>query len=92
MKTTIEVKQHHIDIAKAKRSQRNATSCPIARAMREQKIHFYGVSQEGIEVNRNLENPLPLPEQAITFIQDFDEGKKVKPFSFEVNIPEQYLS
>lgn len=98
MKTKVEVKPHHIAEAKAGCGQRNPYSCPIARALKEQQILFHGVTQEGIDfINPNMVDGFndgfaTLPIEAVTFIQDFDEGRKVKPFSFEVEIPQQYLS
>lgn len=58
-------------------------TCPIAFAMRK---HW----PQAVVFNREFyRDPLeldfrPLPLTAITFIDDFDRGREVKPFAFEV--------
>lgn len=89
MKTIITVKQEHINEGKF----RSPYSCPIAKALKEKQILFHGVTQEGIDFTTSFadDTRVALPDEAIQFINDFDEHIPVKPFEFEINIPEQYL-
>lgn len=80
---TIRVTGHHI----ARGIPRNTGLCPVARAIKghcgdladvEVKLHELTVYQGG---NRYTAEP---PGKAQAFIQDFDDGRMVRPFEFEV--------
>lgn len=87
MKTLIQVKQEHINQG----SRINPFSCPIARALREKSEFIYGVTQEGVDFVEMESYRIPLPDEAVSFIQAYDNKEAVKPFSFYLEIPSQYL-
>lgn len=83
------------------RSPKNPTGytawcdCPIARAVKKvvkpgtrvevmDTVQLYTFTPEGIY--------LPMPTKASDFIDAFDGHKKVKPFSFFLNIPKRFLA
>lgn len=87
--TTITVTQEDIDLGEAA----NCCLCPIARATRRAfkartvnvtgrlYVYFKPTSLENL-------NPLSiyaLPPEAEQFVADFDNGKGVEPFEFEVD-------
>ncbi len=85
MKMIIKVSDKHIkDGMKGK-----ANYCPIALALRE-VVNTDNVSVDGSEIVIDKEF-LPTPGVAESFIGQFDGNKPVKPFSFELNVPERYL-
>lgn len=64
----------------------DACWCPIARAIRDQvpseeEVYVFpaGVSVAG--------GTTMLPDEALRFVQDFDAGLSVEPFSFALDIP-----
>jgi hypothetical protein len=77
---TINVTQDHIDNGK----KGTANRCPIALAIKDAfgpAVRVY-VSITAYQIGPVKDRPLP-PE-AITFIQKYDRGSTVKPFSFEI--------
>lgn len=77
---TIEVKRR--DILLGKRC--SSSSCPIAKAIKrtlKQPIHV------GHFVVHTGESEIELPREARDFISWFDNGLKVKPFSFKLMVP-----
>ena len=79
------------DIDKGIRS--DDTHCPIAlavkRALRKRKGLF--VTDIGIEwenKDERIEKLCGLPARARKFVERFDEGKPVKPFSFNIEVIE----
>jgi hypothetical protein len=86
MRITIDVTAD--DIANGVRGR--CSTCPVALAVRRvpglEKWEvggmsaFYGASS------------FPLPCAASRFIMDFDGGRPVEPFSFEVDVPDEYLT
>lgn len=89
MKTvTIDVIDQDIKVG----TRRNAFFCPIARAAnRALGGHGYSYSQMHVQVGDNLlgfrfGKPVFLSPQAIKFMEDFDTGNPVVPFSFRVAI------
>jgi hypothetical protein len=87
----ISVTADHI----ARGEQRNCERCPIALALLEAvpyaplievnaghaDIHHLGAEHEGM--------PCMLPDEALDFIQGFDEGADwVGPFTFTLQVPE----
>jgi hypothetical protein len=89
MKVRIRVTEKHIDAGKP----RKCNTCPIALAITDQT--------KATDVNVGVDNVLisaggsyakvELPEKAENFIADFDEEKAVKPFSFALDLPEEFL-
>lgn len=91
--TTIKVTREHIDNGKVCRSK----ECPLALAasihIRPSFIVAVGLSSLQLFVDENRE-PVwrgNLPEQAIQFRSMIDSSKKVAPFEFQMEIPEEYL-
>lgn len=64
----------------------NACHCPIARAVARRLLPGCHVSVGGfISVQSNLNRyAIPLPDGCLTFVRDFDAGKPVQPFAFEM--------
>jgi hypothetical protein len=64
----------------------NATSCPIARALRSivKDVNGYEVLQDQIQIRGKI---MALPKSARKFIKKFDAGDPVKPFNFRVKLP-----
>ena len=84
MARKIKVKVTKKDIANGKRSK--CTKCPIALAIRRvQGCSTYMVSSYSI-YNRSYEYLCNLPKKAANFVSQFDDGNKVKPFSFTVEL------
>lgn len=77
----IHVRPHHIAAGK----QGSCEACPIALALAE------ATGRQGWEVSDLLAyrwpEAYPLPDVATRFIHDFDQGRPVRPFSFEVEAP-----
>ena len=76
---------------------RKCRSCPVARAItrRLRKPYFASASVFKILIvdddapsSRSLSN---VPRSVGAFITDFDRRRKVDPFSFEIEIPTEYL-
>jgi hypothetical protein len=84
---TIHVQQKHIDQGESRRS----CFCPIALALADSfsDVIYASVGTGDFAVNRRGFNLLqsPLPESASKFVRAFDNGKPVKPFTFEIEIP-----
>lgn len=66
-------------------------TCPIALAFKRAfpKVHssYVGIDAAFVEATENTKenaNHYPLSTEAIDFVYDFDHGKDVKPFSFEI--------
>ena len=78
------VKVSQADINAARSEPCNGSSCPIARA-------FWRLGFQGVWVCpsciRMSGGPGPeLPKIASCFVRDFDDGRPVAPFSFEVEL------
>ena len=58
--------------------------CPIARAIhaKRPKANVY-VDRDGLELNGRL---IKLPLRVVRFIEAFDDGKEVKPMSFNLSL------
>lgn len=66
--------------------KQNCQHCPVARALWrampiEGKFIFVGVWNVQLR-----DKEYPLPEVVSRFIRDFDSGKNVEPFSFELEL------
>lgn len=66
----------------------NVKQCPVARAVLRQLdfAEVVEVSMGGIDINFDVPGRkfirYKIPKKVMRFIQRFDEGKSVKPFSF----------
>jgi len=87
------VEQKHID----KGEKESPTRCPIALCMQEAGFPNVGVSDVEVSLDRReiLKKWIPLPEEAMQFIADFDlirgdcyekEVPRPEPFSFELDV------
>lgn len=74
----IEVTQADIDKGEAS----NCSECPVALAARRAFLsRNVSVNQVILCTNQDIYS---LPKSARQFILDFDDGKPVKPFSFQI--------
>ena len=80
---TIEVTPQDIDAGK----RRSCDHCPIALALARTGIAFQGVDYS-LVLGPDF-NPIDLPQSARNFIEKFDEGAPVLPFTFTLDIPER---
>ena len=91
---TVDVTQEYID----KGCRGGAGSCPVARAINailKDSCSAY-VSDNQFVLHDKVKSiasqeERPLPSIVTEFIKDFDNDYIVKPFQFELDIPEQYL-
>lgn len=80
------------DIKKGKKE--STTCCPIALAVKRKlkKPQLIYVFRDEIRFGRqwgnNYDNDIDLPKSAVKFIDKFDDGEKVKPFSFTLSAKE----
>lgn len=69
----------------------NSCLCPIALAIARQttlqnvEVDSYGHRRAFIDVGDS--KAFPLPDICVGFMEKFDNEQKVKPFSFELDIP-----
>lgn len=86
----VEVTQEHID----RGASNDCWSCPIALSLGnyfDKSKVFYEVDAHYIDFP-NEDILCLLKEEAVSFIDDFDSNKKVKPFSFDLEVPKQLES
>lgn len=72
-----------------KNGERESPSrCPIARALKRSTRHYWLVHEDGVRMLCEEQNGSGfeawLPKKADTFVRRFDEGWKVRPFSFHL--------
>ena len=81
----IEVTQDLIDKGEAK----DCSSCPVALAILvatgAQAVEVYATG--GFLATRRRGTEFVMPVEARQFIVDFDAGKRVAPFSFDLDLP-----
>lgn len=92
MLTKIHVTQEHINGGVCRRP----SSCAIARALLSvlRPNLTVNCSQCGFSIIENHDvvySASPMPEEVSNFITRFDRKQPVKPFEFEVEIPNEYL-
>lgn len=82
----IEVKQEHIEKGK----RQDACHCPVALAIKDTvKVKFVYVHLFEINLKKKWARKaveITLSKKVEKFVKKFDDGKKVKPFSFELKI------
>jgi hypothetical protein len=86
----IKVSVTEEDILRGKRLV--ARACPIARAIRRdarmwKRVSVYGNYCNYYDSRGWFMNMSKLPKKCETFVNRFDEGKKVNPFSFIIRLP-----
>lgn len=69
-------------------TRRSCTQCPIVLAIQKLTTFKVTVSTAWVEIEGWWER---LPFEARLFICNFDTEQKVRPFSFTLNIPKEYL-
>lgn len=79
---TITVTQDDINTGRTK----NCGWCPVALAVRRLLVPGSSVSVSGTHVNISISKGLLLPIEAQKFIDRFDRGDPVVPFTFELHI------
>lgn len=82
----VSVEQHHIDDS----AQRDSRRCMIASALKEQHPHFQKIIVDLATIRwtnpRTKRRYVCLtPERAALALVEFDQGRKVDPFSFGMN-------
>jgi len=80
----IVVTQRDIDEGKVGEKIGRTQSCPIAQSLKRRHLPFVGVTKSGIVTI--FGRLVLLPPKAQQFIADFDAGKPVSPFHFEVSL------
>lgn len=91
MTVTVNVTQEDIDRGKPM----DPSLCPVMYGVWRAGLHpkIYAVGRSGFfGQHHDFKNPpLIAPVAAVReFIDRFDDGKKVKPFSFEIEVPEDF--
>lgn len=84
----VQVKQEHIDAAEAlDESENNLTwcaTCPIAVALACMGFADSLVGEDRVELDAGCNSQLP--PSARRFIEDYDNGEPVNPFTFNLEI------
>lgn len=91
MKTIqVEVGQELID----RGVQKDCSECPVALGISRNTGRFVTVSRGLITFSRgnSFIGRVPTPASARAFIDDFDAGRPVSPFSFPLEVPEEVLA
>lgn len=94
---TISVTEEHIRVG----DKKQCSSCPIALAIKEFISPFVSLAvafELTLHYKKRTENwcllhnhVIDLPQEALTFIKEFDDGEAVDPFKFELKIPKCLL-
>ncbi len=94
MITKIDVTREDIDNG----TKRACGLCPVALAAKRvvapfMRVAAYSTALELVTTERPFRPDTlhRLPATATSFIIDFDRGSPVEPFSFELDIPEEFL-
>jgi hypothetical protein len=76
------------DIAGGRRS--DPEDCPVARALRRAGLSHFGVTGMAVMMPGESQHAsVLLPARVQEWIMDFDWGTPVKPFEFELTLPEK---
>lgn len=89
MITMVTVTERHISTGKAADCER----CPVARAIADAipGLAYIGVFAHGIDLQRSEDEDeisAHTPDEVAEFIEAFDNGRPVSPFTFTLDIPE----
>lgn len=88
MTITVNVTQADIDRGKPM----DPHLCPIMYGIWSAGLHpkIYSVGRAGFyaQYHKDFETLAPLTADARHFLDAFDDGNKVKPFTFEIELPE----
>jgi len=80
MKIQVDVRQEHID----RGIKEDSRSCAIALALRDKNYTQVIVEDECTFVYEDTTWFASLPDEALEFIETFDNGNTVEPISFEI--------
>ena len=72
----------------------NSASCPVARAVNRKLKEDYRSKISfscGIYIHGVCEAAIELPKKAYDWWNKFDAGEEVRPFTFTLKLPEEYL-
>ena len=85
---TLNAVVHPEDIKNARSYDYNGGSCPIALAIsRHDGITDVNVSSMTVDLKYYGDAyTVDLPQEAIDFVSDFDEGESVYPFNFDFDL------
>lgn len=94
MLITASVTQEDID-----KDLHSCRLCPVSQALRRVLLPAYqawttGETVKIFPIDDTWRTPLwvgTAPREVMTFVYDYDSKKTVKPFSFEMEVPDQYL-
>ena len=86
-KIDVNVTQEDIDLGKPLDSD----LCPIANALSRKINKPFGIGTCEIFVDSDKLSQLPLPINAINFIDKFDTGLKPEPFTFTLEMPTDWI-
>ncbi len=67
-----------------------ASTCPVALALSRETRRYCLVAQDEITVydeSHKASSRMTTPELVVAFINNFDGGRVVEPFTFELDIP-----
>lgn len=78
---TIHVQQKHIDNGQ----RAECAHCPLALAFHDAGLERAMIASGA--VSWGINSSAALPAEAHRFYREFDSGLKVKPFTFEIEIP-----
>jgi len=83
---TVKVSKKNIDGG----ARANCQLCPVALALLEQFPDSDPIVESAHVSIKDAGNILiyRMPDEAVKFVDDFDEGLEVKPFKFELGDPE----
>lgn len=85
MKTRIEVTQDDIEKGVAK----NCSACPVARAITKKLRQGLVAGVSSVLLIDYYKFRLSI--EAFLFVIDFDKGLPVQPFSFDLDLPAEFL-
>lgn len=91
MRKLLKIKVTGEDIEKGR--PRNGERCPIARAAKRVLKKVSSVSEHNIIFHHTTDNAgdCQLPRAANRFVNRFDDDKTVKPFTFQVSAPVEFI-
>jgi hypothetical protein len=68
-------------------------ACPVVRALRRATGQRWTACHQVFQLYRvGAERKVPAPEQATRFMRDYDGGKEVEPFAFDLDVPDEWLT
>lgn len=88
MKTIkVKVKQKHI----TKGRKRQPEACPIYHAMKDMGFKGHAVMGDVVEFDNDGSRLVAIPAKAEDFVDNFDYGRPVSPFEFNIRVPNELV-